>query len=260
MADTSLVRMELQQQFAILTLQRPKQLNALNFALLQELESHIETLQSRMDIRVVILRGEGRAFAAGADIGSMTNYKPMEAETFARMGQNIITKLEQLPQPTIALIQGYALGGGLELAMACDIRLAAEGSKFGQPEVTLGIIPGFGGSQRLPRIIGQGRALQLLLTGEHIDAKQALEYGLVTRVVSEEDLSQAGMEMAQTLCEMGPRALTWLKQAVYNGAELDLSKGLAMEASLFGLCFTTEDQKEGMSAFINRRKAEFIGK
>jgi enoyl-CoA hydratase/carnithine racemase len=182
------------------------------------------------------------------------------AEQFARLGQAVFSKLEKLPQPTIALVHGYALGGGMELAMACDIRIAAEGTKFGQPEVTLGVIPGFGGSQRLPRIVGQGNALKLLLTGGMIDAVEAHRIGLVSEVVPMEELTPRGRAMAEQLCGLAPKALAWVKQAVYEGAELDQDKGLAYEASLFALCFSTNDQKQGMEAFLAKRKPTFEGK
>ncbi len=259
MSETSLVRLEWQETIAILTLVRTKQLNALNEAILRELDAHIATIEQSGDARAVILRGDGRAFAAGADIAQMQTLTAAQAEYFSKLGQRVFSRLEQLHVPTIALIHGFSLGGGMELALACDIRIAAEGTKFGQPEVTLGVIPGFGGSQRLPRIVGRGRALELLLTGDLIDEKKALEIGLVTQVVPVDNLLETGIHLAQKLSSLGPKALSWVKQAVYNGTDLDLSNGLSYEASLFGLCFSTKDQKEGMSAFLEKRKANFQG-
>jgi enoyl-CoA hydratase/carnithine racemase len=257
---SALVHVEVEDSLAIFTLQRGKQLNALNRALLTELGERIEGIRRNSTVRTVLLRGEGRAFAAGADIAEMQSLRGTEAEEFSRLGQQVFSSLESLPVVTIALIHGYALGGGLELAMACDIRIAAEGTKFGQPEVILGVTPGFGGSQRLPRLIGQGRALHLLLTGEQISAVEALDMGLVTKVVPSDDLLTTGRELANKFLSCGPHALTYVKRAVYEGAEVDLSKGLAMESTLFGLSFSTDDQKEGMAAFVERRKPEFTGK
>lgn len=260
MDEQALVSLHIEQGVATLTLQRAKQLNALNQAVIEALSAHLDTLQHATDVRVVILRGEGRAFAAGADIAQMSSLSASEAERFARLGQAVFRKLELLPQPTIALVHGFALGGGMELAMACDVRIAAEGAKFGQPEVTLGVIPGFGGSQRLPKIVGRGRALTLLLTGDLIDAATALDYGLVTQVVPGEELAAAGQTYAQKLANLGPQALGWVKRAVYDGSELELDKGLSLEAALFGLCFSTEDQTEGMAAFLGKRTANFQGR
>lgn len=255
----TLVQLEIKDAVATLTLLRPKQLNALNRALLTEIGERVAEISTDASVRVVILKGEGRAFAAGADIAEMKDLRAADAEFFSRLGQRVFSALEALPVVTIALIHGYALGGGLELAMACDIRIAAEGTKFGQPEVILGVTPGFGGSQRLPRLVGQGRALHMLLTGEQISAAEALEMGLVTKVVPADDLLTAGLELANKLMSCGPIALQYVKRAVYEGAEVDLAKGLAMESALFGLCFSTDDQTEGMAAFVNRRKPEFKG-
>ncbi|QQE78825.1 enoyl-CoA hydratase/isomerase family protein [Alicyclobacillus sp. SO9] len=245
---------------ATLTLQRPKQMNALNRQVLEELLRHVEMLKQTPEVRAVILRGEGKAFAAGADIKEMQDLTAVEAQSFSELGQTAFRGLEQLHCPTIALIQGYALGGGLELAMACDIRIAAKGAKFGQPEIGLGVITGFGGSQRLPRIVGQGRALSMLLTGDLVDTDEAFAIGLVTQVAEPDDLHERGEKLAQKLAKLAPKAVNWMKKAVYEGAEADLTQGLSMEAAWFGLAFGTEDQTEGMTAFVEKRKPEFRGK
>jgi len=258
--EDPIVSLHIADGIATLTLQRAKQLNAINRGLLEALDVHLDDIAARQDVRVVLLQGEGRAFAAGADIAQMAALSAADAQTFSRLGQAVFRKFELLVQPTVALVQGFALGGGLELAMACDIRIAAEGTRFGQPEVTLGVIPGFGGSQRLPKIIGRGRALTLLLSGDLIDAEKALAYGLVTEVVPADALAATGLAYANKLQKLGPQALAWVKRAVYDGSELDLDKGLALEAALFGLSFSTHDQTEGMQAFLDKRPADFSGK
>lgn len=252
-----LVLFEMEGSIARLTLNREKQLNALNHELLTELDRHLDALAVNRGVRVVFLTGAGRAFAAGADIAQMESLDSSKAQEFAEFGQRVFRKIERLPQPVIALVNGFALGGGMELAMACDVRIASEKAKFGQPEVHLGVIPGFGGSQRLPRIVGQGRALEWLLSGDMMDANEALRIGLANRVVPAEELNEVGLQFADKLLAQGPLAIAAVKRAVYDGAEMDLDKGLAMEAALFGLCFSTSEQKEGMSAFLNRRQPSF---
>jgi enoyl-CoA hydratase/carnithine racemase len=259
MEDTQWVLCSVKDGVAEVALNRPRQLNALNSEVLGQLHEHLHRIAHDPAVRAVIVRGEGRAFAAGADIAQMRDLEPPAAESFARLGQAVFLQLERMPQPTIALVHGYALGGGMELAMACDIRIAAEGAKFGQPEITLGVIPGFGGSQRLPRIVGQGRALELMLFGDMIDAQEAYRIGLVNRVVPAEALLETGRDLARRLTRLAPRAHAYIKRAVYDGAEMDLERGLAHEALLFGLCFATKDQKEGMDAFLNKRPAQFSG-
>ncbi|QSO47622.1 enoyl-CoA hydratase/isomerase family protein [Alicyclobacillus mengziensis] len=256
-----LVDLTVADRIATLTLKREKQLNALSQELLTDLDAAIGEVSWRIrndgDVRVLLLQGAGRAFAAGADIAQMKDLSAPLAESFSQLGQRVFTSLERLPIPTIALVHGYALGGGMELAMACDMRIAAEGTKFGQPEVTLGVVPGFGGSQRLPKIVGQGNALHLLLTGDSIDANEAHRIGLVTQVVPAQELSAAGLQVANRLLQLGPQALAGVKRAVYEGAELTLDAGLAFEAARFGMCFATEEQQEGMAAFVERRKPSF---
>lgn len=255
----SVINLKMDESIAILSINRPAQRNALNRAVISELGANLAMLSSNKDLRAVILRGEGKAFAAGADIAEMQSMSATEAEGLSRLGQRVFTAFENMPVPTIALVHGYALGGGLELAMACDIRIAASGAQCGQPEVALGVLPGFGGSQRLPRLIGQGRALHLLLTGERISAETALSYGLVSDIVEEDKLLESGVALAKRMSALGPIALKYVKRAVYEGAELDLSKGQAFEAGLFGLAFSTADQKEGMAAFLAKRKPAFRG-
>jgi len=258
--EQQLVELAVEGSLAVVSLRRVQQLNALNEPLLALLGEVFAELAQRRDFRAVILRGEGGAFAAGADISAMVQLSELEAQSFSEAGQRVFRQIERLVQPTIALVHGFALGGGLELAMACDIRLAAEGTKFGQPEVTLGIIPGFGGTQRLSRLVGQGRALWLLLSGQIIDAAEAYRIGLVTEVVTAENLEERGHEVAEQLAELAPLALHGVKQSLYEGAELALDRGLELESALFARCFATEDQKEGMEAFLEKRRARFLGK
>jgi len=253
------VNLKIQDNIAILSVNRPAQRNALNRAVISEIGANLALLSSNKELRAIILCGEGKAFAAGADIAEMKAMSAADAEGLARLGQRVFTALENFSVPTLALVHGYALGGGLELGLACDIRIAAIGAQFGQPEVGLGVLPGFGGSQRLPRIVGQGRALQMLLTGDRISAETALSYGLVSDIVDEDKLLEVGMALMQRVTAHGPAALKYVKRAVYEGAELDLTKGQAFEASLFGLAFSTEDQKEGMAAFLEKRKPVFRG-
>lgn len=259
-AAETLVELQIDGKIASIVLRREKQLNALNQALLAQLSQVLDDVAQNEEVRVVILRGEGRAFAAGADISEMAGMSVIEADAFARLGQAVLNQLETLTKPTIALVHGFALGGGMEMAMACDIRLTAEGTKFGQPEVTLGVIPGFGGSQRLPRIVGQGNALRLLLAGDLIDAEEAHRIGLVSEVAPQEELLAKGQKLAEKLAGLAPKALQFVKRAVYEGAELDQERGLSFEASLFALCFATQDQKHGMSAFLAKSKPSFEGK
>lgn len=252
-----IVKFEVDEQVAWITLNRPNARNAINRSMLSDIGACLAMLAGRVDVRAVIVRGEGKAFAAGADISEMSGYTPLEAEAFARLGQRVFTALERLPMPTIALVHGYAFGGGLELAMACDIRVATQGAAFGQPEVTLGVLPGFGGSARLPRIIGQGRALDMLLTGERISADAALSYGLVSKVVPEALLVETGKAYAERFRQLPATALASVKRAVYDGSELELTKAQSLEASLFGLAFATRDHTEGMTAFLEKRTPQF---
>lgn len=259
MTEQRFVSWELEDQTAVISMKGERQLNTLNETVLTQLGETTAEVGERRDVRAVVLRAEGRAFAAGADIASMEHLSTLEAQGWSQAGQLVFRQIERLPQPTIALVQGFALGGGMELAMACDLRLAAEGTKFGQPEVTLGIVPGFGGTQRLPRLVGKGRALWLLLSGQLIDAAEAYQMGLVTEVVPADTLERRGHDVARQLSALAPQALRMVKQAVLEGMDLDQDTGCAIESALFALCFATNDQKSGMRAFLEKRKTEFLG-
>ena len=242
---------------ALLSINNPKSLNALNSATLQELNDCLKSLQVRKDIRVVIVTGAGpKAFVAGADISEMVNATPAEGRAMALLADEAFSRLEKMPQVTIAAVNGYALGGGCELAMACDIRIAAESAVFGQPECGLGILPGFGGTQRLARLVGKGRAKELIFTCDRIDAQEAWRIGLVNKVVPQAELLDACRAMAQRILKNGGYAVTLAKQAINAGLDTDLANGLKMEADAFGLTFATHDKQEGMTAFLEKRPAD----
>ncbi|GAM08683.1 3-hydroxybutyryl-CoA dehydratase [Geobacter sp. OR-1] len=250
--------LEIVEGVATVTVNRPGALNALNLATLAELEDLVGEIGRNPEIRVAIITGSGtKAFVAGADIATMRDMSPMEAREMALRAHRIFAGIERSAKPFIAAVNGYALGGGCELAMACDIRMAAETAKFGQPEVNLGILPGFGGTQRLPRLIGKGRALELILTGEMIDAREALRIGLVNRIVAPGELLDETRLLAGKIAAKGLPALQLCKQAVINGLEMDIARGCAYEAELFANSFATADQKEGMAAFLEKRPAAF---
>lgn len=252
------LRFEVQEGIARLTIARPKALNALNSEVLTELEQVLQEVTGKAEVRVLLITGEGeKAFVAGADIAEMLEKSPLEARRFAQHGQNVFDRLEELPIPVLAAINGFALGGGCELAMACDIRIAAEHAKFGQPETGLGITPGFAGTQRLARLVGAGRALELILSGATIDAAEAWRIGLVNKVVPKNQLLEAAMDLARKLAARSPVALELSKKAVYKGSETDFHTAQAYETEVFALCFAAPDQKEGMSAFLEKRQAKF---
>lgn len=248
------------ERVAILTVNRPDKLNALNDATMGELDRAIDDIRARDDIGGVILTGAMRAFVAGADIAELSHQSPLQAKARAAYGQRVFRKFETSPKPVIAAVNGFALGGGCELAMACHIRVASESAKFGQPEVKIGIGPGFGGTQRLPRLVGRGRALQLLLTGEMIDAQEALRIGLVNKVVPAADLMQTADAMMRQILANAPLALALVIEAVDFGSDRPLDDGLNLEANHFGLLSGTEDMTEGMAAFLGKRSAIFTGK
>lgn len=245
----------------LVTLNRPQSHNALNGQLLTELSALIAGAAADAGVRALVLTGAGdRAFVAGADITELASLDAEGARRFAASGQAVFGALERLGKPSVAAINGFALGGGCELAMACTLRLAADTAELGQPEVDLGIIPGFGGSQRLARLIGRGRALALLLGGHRIGAVEAERIGLINRVVPAADLKAEALELAQQLAEKAPLAVRYLLNAVYAGADLPLEQALLLEATLFGLSASTADMKEGTRAFLEKRKPEFTGR
>lgn len=251
---------EISEGIATLSINRPKALNALNAQVLGELQCAFAGLESNAEVGCVILTGTGeKAFVAGADISAMQALDPVSARTFALMGQKVFAAIENFPKPVIAAVNGFALGGGCELAMTCDLRIASETARFGQPEVSLGVIPGFGGTQRLPRLVGKGRAMELTLTGDMIDAQEACRIGLVNKVVPQAELLATARKTASKILSKGQVAVRLGKEAIHTGLELDLSKACSYEADLFGLCFATADQKEGMQAFIEKRPAQFKG-
>lgn len=245
---------------ATLTLNRPKALNALNKATLKELLSLFDSIKDDPRVKVVILTGAGeKAFVAGADIAEMQPIDAVTGRQFALLGHQLAAAIEDLSKPVIAAVNGFALGGGCELALCCDIRLASENARFGQPEVNLGVIPGFGGTQRLARLVGKGRASELIMTGDMIDAAEALRIGLVNKVYPLEELLAEAHKIAAKIAAKGQIAIGFAKSALRNGLESDLTRACAQEADLFGLCFATADQKEGMQAFLEKRPAQFKG-
>ena len=248
-----------QDRIATLTVNRPDKLNALNAVVIGELGRAIDELVASEDVGAVILTGAGRAFVAGADIAELSAVSALDGRRLARRGQEIFRRFETSPKPTVAAVNGFALGGGCELAMACHVRVAAEGAKFGQPEVKLGLIPGYGGTQRLPRLVGRGRALQLLLTGEMIDAHEALRIGLVNRVVPGDQLLSAATSMIQQMLMNAPLALGACIDAVDRGLEMGLDDALMLEATQFGVLITTSDTAEGTRAFLEKRPPRFTG-
>lgn len=246
---------------AIITINRPQVLNALSIATLHELDAILDELGADPAVGAIVLTGAGgKAFAAGADIGEFQDLASAgQAGQYAHLGQAVLNRIESLAKPVIAAINGYALGGGCELAMACDIRLAADTARFGQPEINLGIIPGFGGTQRLARLVGRGCAKLLCMTGEPIDAEEALRLGLVDRLVPVDDLLVEATALASKLCGKAPVALALIKQAINIGLEGSLAEGLAYEAAQFGLVFDTKDRREGVSAFLEKRRPSWKG-
>lgn len=246
---------------ATIAINRPKALNALNLATLTELKDVVEKIAVDKAVQVVIITGAGeKSFVAGADIVEMSTKNAVEGRVWGQVGQNIFTEIENLPQPVIAAVNGFALGGGCELACACDIRYASENAKFGQPEVGLGITPGFGGTQRLTRVVGRGHAKELIYTANIIDAQEALRIGLVNKVVPQAELMDAVMKLAKTITKKAPVAVQLAKAAINRGINCDVVTGISYEAEVFGLCFATADQKEGMKAFIEKRTPTFEGK
>ncbi|HSL91635.1 MAG TPA: enoyl-CoA hydratase-related protein [Candidatus Limnocylindrales bacterium] len=248
-------------RIATIIVNRPRSLNALNPATMRELSSALQEIAAGEDAGVVLLTGAGeKAFVAGADISEMRHFTAVQAMEFSLFGQGVLERIERLPQPVIGVINGFALGGGCELAMACDLLIAADTAKFGQPEVNLGIIPGNGGTQRLPRLVGRNLAKEMVLTGEMISAQRAYEIGLVNRVVPQADLMNTAREVAARILSKGPVAVRTAKMVMNRGLDLDLSNACALESSVFAVGFSTADRVEGMAAFLEKRKAVFTGK
>ena len=247
-----------QEGICLLKISAPKSLNALNSTILREMNDFVSSIDAHT--RVLIITGDGeKSFVAGADISEMAHLNEQEGFEFGRLGAQVFRKIEQLPIPVIAAVNGFALGGGCELAMACDIRIASVNAKFGQPEVGLGIIPGFSGTVRLPRLVGQGMAKELIYTGRVIRADEALRIGLVNAVYEREELLDKALELAQMILKNAPLAIQAAKQSINEGYDLTADDAIALENKLFGGCFATADQKEGMAAFLEKRKAAFKG-
>lgn len=256
MVYTKLI-VEKQKNICTVKINYPEALNALNSSILKELNTVFTEIEEDDSIDVVILTGEGRAFVAGADISQMSALNAVEGKAFGELGAAVFRKIELLNKVVIAAVNGFALGGGCELAMSCDIRIASSKAKFGQPEVGLGITPGFSGTQRLPRLVGLGKAKELIYTADVIPADEAYRIGLVNKVVEPDVLMSECMVMAQKIASKAPLAVRYSKEAINRGIETDVDTGISIESDLFGLCFSTEDQKEGMQAFLNKRAAEF---
>lgn len=251
----STVELKTEGRIATLTFNRPEALNALNTEVLREFGKHIHDLAKRKDVLVVVLAGAGdKAFVAGADIKQMRDFDPLQASGFARHGQGVLLHLEHLPQVTIAKVQGFALGGGCEIALACDLVYASEKAKFGQPEINIGVIPGFGGTQRLLRWVGPQKAREMIYTGEMIKAEEAHRIGLVAGVFPSEELDAAVAKIAENVASKGAEALNRAKIAMREGMNTDLNRACVIEREQFALCFAHPDQREGMSAFLEKRK------
>ena len=252
------LKFEHNEGITVLKISAPKSLNALNSSILKELDDFVGHLDAQT--RVLIITGDGeKSFVAGADISEMAHLNEPQGQEFGRLGAQVFRRIELLPIPVIAAVNGFALGGGCELAMACDIRIASSKAKFGQPEVGLGIIPGFSGTYRLPKLIGQGYAKEMIYTGKVIRADEALRIGLVNAVYEPEELMGKAMEMAAMMLKNAAIAIRLAKQSINDGYDLDADAAIALENKLFGQCFATKDQKEGMNAFLNKRPAAFTG-
>ena len=253
--------LEVRDHVAVLTINRPDKLNALNDQVVADLAQAARGLKADAAVRGVILTGAGpKAFVAGADIGDLARQGVMDGRARALKGQRMLEAFERMGKPVLAAVNGFALGGGCELAMACHIRIASENARFGQPEVSLGITPGYGGTQRLPRIVGKGNALYMVLTGEHVNAPDALRMGLVSKVVPSDQLMTEAMKLMQAIVAKGPLALALTMEAVERGLETTLEEGLRIEADAFGLVASSADMKEGLTAFLEKRAPRFEGK
>jgi len=254
------IKLEVSKAIATLTFNRPKVLNALNPEMIGEFRKALGDVREMPEVKVLILTGAGRAFVAGADIRVLQGLDPLGAKQFAETGQSVLFALEAMDIPVIGCINGFALGGGCEIAMACDFVCASEDAQFGQPEISLGVIPGFGGTQRLARLVGKARAKELCMTGRIITAQEAFAMGLVTRVFPAETLMDETLKIARTIAEKGRVALRAVKHVIDNGLDVDLKTGCALEADAFSICFASPDQKEGTTAFLEKRQPKFTGK
>jgi enoyl-CoA hydratase len=261
MSDTPLVRVDRDGEIAIVTIDRAEKMNALNERVVREIGSAFDEVRADESVRGVILTGAGeKAFVAGADIGELAKMDPTTGVATSRLGQGVFASIERFPKPVLAAIGGYTLGGGFELALACHIRIASRNAKFGLPEVSLGIIPGYGGTIRLARLTGLGRAVELTLTGEMFDAERAEEIGVVSRVVERETLMEEAVDLMRGITKNGPVAVRLALESIYNALDSNTRQALDHEAALFGVLASTEDMKEGMTAFLEKRRAEFTGK
>jgi enoyl-CoA hydratase len=255
------VVVERENAIGIISMNRPSALNALNSETLSDLKTAVKAMGEDPEVSVIIITGTGeKAFVAGADIKEMQDMTPLEARTFMHFGQRVFSDIDNSPKPVIAAVNGYALGGGCELALSCDIILASESAKFGLPEVTLGIHPGFGGTQRLPRLVGAAKAKEMIFTGEMIDAEEAKAIGLVNKVVPRDKLMDEAKDLANKILKNGQIAIRLVKSAINAGLNVPLDKGLAYEAETQGLAFATEDKSEGLNAFLEKRKPNFKDK
>ena len=255
--DYKLLLVENNEGIVTITINNEKSLNALNAALMAELADAFTAINKDQSVDVVILTGAGRSFVAGADISEMAPLNAAQGALWGQVGMRTFRIIETLRQPVIAAVNGFALGGGCEISMSCDIRIASTKAKFGQPEVGLGITPGFGGTQRLARLVGMGKAKQLIYTAEIIPAQEAYRIGLVDELAEPEELMDKAMAMAKTIQKNAKLAVQYAKQAINTGMQTDIESGMIIEEHVFGLCFATEDQKEGMQAFLEKRKANF---
>ncbi len=251
------IKFECRENIAYVTVNRPKAMNALNMDVLHELYDVFTKIEDDSDVRAVILTGEGRAFVAGADIAQMNQLNAIEGRQMMTMGHKVMNLIESIEKPVIAAVNGFALGGGCELSMACDIRIASEKAKFGQPEVGLGIIPGFGGTQRLARLVGKGMAKYLIMTAEMIPAAEAFRIGLVEKVVPAEELMTEAEKLAKTIASKAPIAIATAKTAINNGYDMDMKSASRFEIETFTAAFGSEDKAEGMAAFLEKRQPEF---
>lgn len=252
---------EINEGIALITVNRPEKMNALNIATIAELDKAIESANSDENVKAVLLTGAGnKAFVAGADISELNKMDMNAAIALSKSGQKTFSKFEQCSKPVLALVNGFSLGGGCELAMSCHFRIASENAKFGQPEVNLGLVPGYAATQRLPRLVGRGIAMELLLTGDIIDAQRAAQIGLVNHVVEAEQLMDYGLNFLKKIIKKGPLAVKYCIEAVHQGLNSTLETGMEIEANYFGMAFASEDMQEGTAAFLEKRKPNFKGK